>query len=54
VNAPVPQLPERHAIYQSLLDRMLAKAREQRYGSAEEVIDAIVVAREASAQPAVA
>jgi eukaryotic-like serine/threonine-protein kinase len=54
VNAPVPQLPERHAIYQPLLDRMLAKAREQRYGSAEEVINAMVVAREATAEPAVA
>jgi DNA-binding NarL/FixJ family response regulator len=47
VNAPVPQLPERHALYQPLLDRMLAKLRDQRYASAEEVIEAIAIAREA-------
>jgi serine/threonine-protein kinase PpkA len=53
VNAPLPQLPERHTIYQSILNRMLAKSREQRYGSAEEVIDAIGIAREASERSAV-
>ncbi len=53
VNAPVPQLPERHASYQPLLDRLLAKSREQRYASAEEVIDAIGIAREAHARPTV-
>jgi DNA-binding NarL/FixJ family response regulator len=53
VNAPVPQLPERYALYQPLLDRLLAKSREQRYASAEEVIDAIGIAREAHARPAV-
>jgi eukaryotic-like serine/threonine-protein kinase len=47
VNAPVPKLPERHAHHQGLLDRLLAKAREQRFASAEEVIDAIGSAREA-------
>jgi DNA-binding response OmpR family regulator len=50
VNAPVPQLPERHTVYQPLLDRMLAKSRDQRYASAEEVIDAIAIAREAHAR----
>jgi serine/threonine-protein kinase PpkA len=53
VNAPVPQLPERHAVYQPLLDRLLAKSREQRYASAEEVIEAIAIAREAHARPVV-
>jgi DNA-binding NarL/FixJ family response regulator len=53
VNAPLPQLPERHATYQPMLDRMLAKARDQRYASAEEVIEAIGLAREAHARPAV-
>jgi DNA-binding response OmpR family regulator len=53
VNAPVPQLPERHTVYQPLLDRMLAKSRDQRYASAEEVIDAIAIAREAHARPEV-
>jgi DNA-binding NarL/FixJ family response regulator len=47
VNAPVPKLPERHAHHQPLLDRLLAKSREQRFGSAEEVIEAIGAAREA-------
>ncbi|HVY80616.1 MAG TPA: protein kinase [Steroidobacteraceae bacterium] len=53
VNAPVPQLPERHAIYQPMLDRMLAKSRDQRFASAEEVIEAFGNAREARARPAV-
>jgi eukaryotic-like serine/threonine-protein kinase len=47
VNAPVPRLPERHAHHQPLLDRLLAKSREQRFGSAEEVIEAIGASREA-------
>jgi DNA-binding response OmpR family regulator len=47
VNAPVPQLPERYAHYQPLLARLLAKSRDQRFASAEEVIDAIATAREA-------
>jgi len=55
VNAPVPTLPERHAQHQPLIDRMLAKARDQRFSSAEEVIDAIGTAREArSPQPTAA
>jgi CheY-like chemotaxis protein len=49
VNAPVPKLPDRHAHHQPLLDRLLAKSREQRFGSAEEVIEALGVAREARA-----
>jgi len=47
VNAPLPELPERYAHYQPLLARLLAKAREQRFASAEEVIEAIATAREA-------
>jgi DNA-binding response OmpR family regulator len=47
VNAPLPKLPERHAQHQPLIDRMLAKARDQRFASAEEVIDAMGTAREA-------
>jgi serine/threonine protein kinase len=47
VNAPVPKLPERHAHHQPLLDRLLAKSRDQRFASAEEVIDAVGTAREA-------
>jgi len=46
VNSPVPKLPERHAHHQPLLDRLLAKSRDQRFGSAEEVIEAIGAARD--------
>ena len=55
VNAPLPKLPERHAQHQPLVDRMLAKARDQRFSSAEEVIDAVGTAREArNAEPTAA
>jgi len=55
VNAPLPKLPERHAHHQMLIDRMLAKSRDQRFGSAEEVIEAIGTARETrSPQPTAA
>ncbi len=47
VNLPVPQLPERCAHYQSFLSKLLAKPREERYASAEEVIAAIAVLRQA-------
>jgi eukaryotic-like serine/threonine-protein kinase len=47
VNAPVPQFPERYVHYQPMLGRMLAKSRDQRYASAEEVIEALAIAREA-------
>ena len=55
VNAPLPKLPERHAQHQPLIDRMLAKSRDQRFSSAEEVIDAVGTARESrSAEPTAA
>jgi serine/threonine protein kinase len=55
VNSPVPKLPERYAHHQPLLDRLLAKSRDQRFGSAEEVIEAISAARDArSVQPSAA
>jgi serine/threonine protein kinase len=50
VNAPVPKLPERHLSHQPLIERMLAKARDQRFASAEEVIEAVGTAREARSQ----
>jgi DNA-binding response OmpR family regulator/predicted Ser/Thr protein kinase len=46
VNAPLPRLPERHGQHQPLIDRLLAKSREERFASAEEVIDAVGTARE--------
>jgi DNA-binding NarL/FixJ family response regulator/predicted Ser/Thr protein kinase len=55
VNAPVPKLPERHSHHQPLIDRLLAKSRDQRFASAEEVIDAVGAAREArKAEPTAA
>ncbi len=55
VNAPLPTLPERYANYQPLIDRLLAKSRDQRFSRAEEVIDAIAAAREArNSQPTAA
>jgi DNA-binding NarL/FixJ family response regulator len=51
VNAPVPELPSRYAHYQPMLNRMLAKSRDERYASAEEVIEAIGIAREANERP---
>ncbi|MEO0972088.1 MAG: serine/threonine-protein kinase [Pseudomonadota bacterium] len=41
VRAPVPDLPEEVAPLQGLIDRMMAKKKEERYSSAEEVIEAI-------------
>jgi serine/threonine-protein kinase PpkA len=43
VNAPIPQLPERLAGYQPVLDRMLAKKPEDRFQSARELFAAIAV-----------
>ena len=55
VNTPVPQLPERYVHYQPLVMRMLAKSRDERFASAEEVIDALSTVREAQrAQPTAA
>jgi serine/threonine-protein kinase PpkA len=51
VNAAVPELPERYVHYQPMLNRMLAKSRDERYASAEEVIEAIGIAREANERP---
>ncbi|MCB1755034.1 MAG: protein kinase [Gammaproteobacteria bacterium] len=41
INNPVPRLPEKVGDLQPLIDRLMAKDREQRYQSAQEVIDAI-------------
>src|SRR5690606_12075591 len=54
VNAPVPVLPEAFAHHQPLLERMLAKSRDQRFASAEEVIAAVAAAREQREQSSAA
>ena len=43
VHAPVPQLPERLAGYQGVLDRLLAKKLEDRFQSASELFGLIAV-----------
>ena len=43
VNAPVPKLPERLAGYQPILERMLAKRREDRFQSARELFAMIAI-----------
>jgi eukaryotic-like serine/threonine-protein kinase len=45
VNTPVPSLPQAFAHHQALLTRLLAKARDERFASAEEVIEAVAAAR---------
>jgi DNA-binding response OmpR family regulator len=47
VNAPVPQLPAALADYQWLLERLLAKRRDERFASADEVLAACTSLREA-------
>ena len=49
--APVPRLPESLALYQPLIDRLLAKDPQGRYASAAEFLDALDALRaEASAR----
>jgi len=43
VHAPVPRLPERLAGYQPILERMLAKRREDRFQSARELFAMIAI-----------
>ena len=38
INAPVPQLRDPYDILQPVLDRLMAKDREQRYPSAEALL----------------
>lgn len=46
VNAPVPQLPPALSHHQPLLARLLAKSRDDRFSSADEVLAAVTTARE--------
>ncbi|HVO48750.1 MAG TPA: protein kinase [Steroidobacteraceae bacterium] len=45
VNAPVPQLPKALAHNEPLLSKLLAKSREERFASAEEILAAISAMR---------
>lgn len=44
-NAPLPVLQDELAVYQPLLDRLIAKEPEARFGSATELLDAIAALR---------
>jgi serine/threonine protein kinase len=46
VNAPLPQLPNPIVHHQALLDRLLAKSRDERFSSAAEILAVIAVERE--------
>jgi CheY-like chemotaxis protein len=46
VNAPVPMLPKALAHHEPLLLKLMAKSREDRFATAEEILDAIVTRRE--------
>jgi len=47
VHAPPPNLPRSLARYESLLVRLLAKSRKERFAEAEEIITAIAILRDA-------
>jgi DNA-binding NarL/FixJ family response regulator len=47
VNAPLPMLPKALAQHEPLLLKMMAKSREDRFASAEEILSAICARREA-------
>ena len=46
VNAPVPQLPSALSHHQPLLARLMAKSRDDRFASADELLSALAAARE--------
>jgi len=50
VNAPLPRLPASLARHEALVNRLLAKERSERSGSAHEVMQAIAAARAAGLQ----
>jgi serine/threonine-protein kinase PpkA len=41
VMAPVPELPVQYLAYQPLLERLMAKSREQRIGSCDELLNGL-------------
>lgn len=41
INEPPPPLPQEHAAFQPLLDKLLAKSPDERFASAEEFIEAL-------------
>ena len=53
VMAPVPELPIQHLPYQPLLERLMAKSREQRIVSCDELLAALETMRQASSDSAI-
>ncbi len=53
VMAPVPELPMQHLPYQPLLERLMAKSREQRIVSCDELLAALEQMRQASSDSAI-
>jgi serine/threonine-protein kinase PpkA len=51
VNAPVPMLPKVLAHHEAVLLKLMAKSREDRFGSAEEILVALVQGRDRDAPP---
>jgi serine/threonine protein kinase len=51
-SAPVPTLPPARSVYQSLLNKLLAKEPAQRFGSAREVLEALEQIAVSPASPA--
>ena len=47
VNAPLPMLPKALAHHEPLLLKMMAKSREDRFASAQEILVSITARREA-------
>jgi len=53
VMAPVPELPVQHLPYQPLLERLMAKSREQRIASCDELLATMEQMRQASSDSAI-
>src|SRR5690606_23634180 len=51
LSAPIPTLPPHYAIFQPLLDRLLAKEAEQRFQRGADIVEAIVAIEESLAGP---
>src|SRR5262245_39460795 len=53
VMAPVPELPMQHLAWQPLLERLMAKSREQRIASCDELLGALEQKRQESSDSAI-
>jgi serine/threonine protein kinase/DNA-binding response OmpR family regulator len=51
VNSPVPMLPKALAHHEPILQKLMAKSREDRYGTAEEILEALGAGRPEAGVP---